>query len=336
LSSYNNTNTIEVTAEGVMTTYYGDADGDGYGDPANTTEACSAPAGYVTDNTDCDDNNAAVNPGATEVCNGIDDDCDGQVDECCAETNVTDVDGKTNFTATSGGANVTGNFSSALTGWVNVTGITNATDSPDVNDSNPYYGLGDGQIISGVIVNVSNSDIESQLADGNGTIRITICYDPATLGDIDPDTLAIWKYNSSTKAWEKQLPSTIDGLCVYADVTHLCTFALVGAPDSGGNGGSSGSSGDGTYPPGWGDAPASTPAATPAPTAAAPEPTVAPTEAPTVSPTEAPTRAPTAEATETATTELPTKGTPGFGAVLAVFAIAGLLVATYLVMRRRE
>jgi hypothetical protein len=65
----------------VKTTYYGDADGDGYGDPANTTEACSAPAGYVENDGDCDDTNAAVNPGATEVENGIDDNCDGQIDE---------------------------------------------------------------------------------------------------------------------------------------------------------------------------------------------------------------------------------------------------------------
>jgi len=100
---------------------------------------------------------------------------------------------------------------------------------------------------------------------------------------------------------------------------------------------SSGGGGDGTYPPGWDDdAPAPTPAATPAPTDAASEPTVASTEAPT---DEEPTEAPTdEEPTETPTTEteMQTTGIPGFGAVLTVFAIAGLLVATYLVMRRRE
>jgi hypothetical protein len=62
-------------------TYYADDDGDGYGDPDDSIVACSAPAGYVSDKTDCDDANAAVNPGANEVCNGIDDDCDGQIDE---------------------------------------------------------------------------------------------------------------------------------------------------------------------------------------------------------------------------------------------------------------
>lgn len=67
--------------EGVENTYYADSDGDGYGDPNDTTPACSAPIGYVSDDTDCDDNNSSTYPGAPEVCNGIDDNCDGQVDE---------------------------------------------------------------------------------------------------------------------------------------------------------------------------------------------------------------------------------------------------------------
>ncbi len=67
--------------DGAFSTFYADTDGDGYGDPATTESSCYAAAGYVADNTDCDDTVNAVNPGATEVCNGIDDNCDGRVDE---------------------------------------------------------------------------------------------------------------------------------------------------------------------------------------------------------------------------------------------------------------
>ncbi|HCB07286.1 MAG TPA: hypothetical protein DEQ43_24060 [Nocardioides bacterium] len=58
-----------------------DADGDGFGDPATALVAESAPAGFVVVGTDCDDGDASVFPGALETCNGVDDDCDGQVDE---------------------------------------------------------------------------------------------------------------------------------------------------------------------------------------------------------------------------------------------------------------
>jgi len=61
-------------------TWYADSDGDGYGDDASTMAACDQPSGYVADSSDCDDADAQVNPAATEICNGADDDCDGLTD----------------------------------------------------------------------------------------------------------------------------------------------------------------------------------------------------------------------------------------------------------------
>jgi len=62
-------------------TWYADADTDGYGDTSSTADACVQPSGYVADATDCDDADTSVNPGAAETCNSVDDDCDTDVDE---------------------------------------------------------------------------------------------------------------------------------------------------------------------------------------------------------------------------------------------------------------
>jgi MYXO-CTERM domain-containing protein len=62
--------------------FYVDSDGDGYG---GTTAGmyCDLPSGYAVDSTDCDDEEAAANPGATEVCDAadLDEDCDGLADD---------------------------------------------------------------------------------------------------------------------------------------------------------------------------------------------------------------------------------------------------------------
>ena len=78
-----------------FTTWYRDADADGYGNAGATASTCAgAPAGYVGLDTDCDDGRAGTYPGATETCDGRDQDCDGTVDESAvdAPTYYTDAD----------------------------------------------------------------------------------------------------------------------------------------------------------------------------------------------------------------------------------------------------
>lgn len=57
--------------------WYLDEDEDGWGDDAGAQERCAKPFGYVEQGGDCDDDDPERSPGATELCNGIDDDCDG-------------------------------------------------------------------------------------------------------------------------------------------------------------------------------------------------------------------------------------------------------------------
>ncbi|MFK8010348.1 MAG: MopE-related protein, partial [Saprospiraceae bacterium] len=78
--------------EGVLNTYFADTDTDGFGDPNNSIQACSLPSGYVSNNTDCDDKNGSVNPNATEICDGIDNNCDGEIDEGLINTYYADTD----------------------------------------------------------------------------------------------------------------------------------------------------------------------------------------------------------------------------------------------------
>ncbi|MBX7142137.1 MAG: T9SS type A sorting domain-containing protein [Chitinophagales bacterium] len=62
--------------------YFADLDGDGYGDVNSFLLTCTVPKGYVKDSTDCDDTNFFIHPNADEIPgNGIDDDCDGEIDE---------------------------------------------------------------------------------------------------------------------------------------------------------------------------------------------------------------------------------------------------------------
>jgi hypothetical protein len=82
--------------DGLLVTVYRDADGDGHGDASMSRMGCGARAGYVLDDRDCDDTNALRSPSLPEVCDGIDNDCDGTPDPADSPVPATwyrDVDG---------------------------------------------------------------------------------------------------------------------------------------------------------------------------------------------------------------------------------------------------
>ena len=81
-------NTVDDDCNGIVDddaadqgTWFVDGDGDGFGAADSPRSACEQPAGTVEDATDCDDGAADVNPDGIEVCNGVDDDCNGEIDD---------------------------------------------------------------------------------------------------------------------------------------------------------------------------------------------------------------------------------------------------------------
>jgi hypothetical protein len=71
--------------EGLLLSFFIDADGDGYGNPNQTTLACGPSTGIVTNGEDCDDAQASVYPGNTEILDELDNDCDGVIDNSIEE-----------------------------------------------------------------------------------------------------------------------------------------------------------------------------------------------------------------------------------------------------------
>ncbi|MBM76167.1 MAG: hypothetical protein CMK59_12260, partial [Proteobacteria bacterium] len=65
----------------IAPTWYPDLDGDTWGETLSPIEACTQPDNHLPTFGDCDDNNADINPQAIDLCDGIDDDCNGTPDD---------------------------------------------------------------------------------------------------------------------------------------------------------------------------------------------------------------------------------------------------------------
>ena len=81
------------SGEETGTPWYRDGDSDGWGDDSVMERAVTAPSGYVAIGGDCDDTNPEIHPEAQETCDGVDEDCDGEVDEDAMDMQTWYVDG---------------------------------------------------------------------------------------------------------------------------------------------------------------------------------------------------------------------------------------------------
>ncbi|MBM3447754.1 MAG: T9SS type A sorting domain-containing protein [Bacteroidetes bacterium] len=136
------------TDEGVQSTFYADADGDGFGELATSTDACTAPTGYVSNSTDCDDSDNALYPGATETCNDIDDDCDGTADDGL-QTTTYYVDGDGDGFGTTTSAD-----------FCEDPGVGYATNNTDCNDTNAQINQTATELCNGIDDNCNNQTDE--------------------------------------------------------------------------------------------------------------------------------------------------------------------------------
>jgi len=137
--------------------YYEDSDGDGFGKSDVTMLSCSGPPqGYVSLGGDCDDSNADVNPGADEWPNGIDDNCDGLIDEGTEMiTWFRDADG-----------DGYGDFNITATSWL-LPPVGYVSNSMDCNDNNPNIHPGAVDICGNGIDDNCNGIIDEGCAPVN-------------------------------------------------------------------------------------------------------------------------------------------------------------------------
>jgi len=313
------------------------------------TWACNSPAVGTIDSssglfTACGVGTATVT--VTATCDSVTK-TDTAVVTVSAQTETVDLTDTDNFTedvdaGTSADITVNGTFDNSVTGSINITPVAD----PEATVGS-YEFTGNDEALMGLTV-TPDAAILAELANGNDTIRIEMCYDAAELEskNIEQSTLALWRFDGAN--WVRMVEGTDpcvangrDGNCVWVEVNNLSTFALAGTSTSsdtrrrGGGGGG----GSGTYPPGWFGTPTATVTSAQSSSSSSTTPDTTATTARTAK--QAATKKPTVKQTTAtkasgsgATAATPAKkGLPGFE---GVFAIAGLLAIAYVMMRQKR
>ncbi len=169
-----------VDEDAIFETWYEDTDDDNYGSVMSTYISCfgSPIAGFISDSTDCDDANEFIHPGALEICNNLDDNCNGSADEGIIF----------NIYYADGDGDLFGDAESDSLSCIEIIGYT--INSTDCDDSNPFIFPGatelcnhvdddcDGVEDNGLVYNWWYLDNDGDNF-GNAAIDSFACLDPS-------------------------------------------------------------------------------------------------------------------------------------------------------------
>ena len=188
-------------------TWYIDVDADGFGSDSFTTEQCTQPAGYVADNTDCNDILATAYPNASEICDSADNDCDGDIDD---DDSSLDLSTTTTFYADidgdgEGDLNSTTQACTAPLNYV--------SNYSDCDDGNSNINLVASEICDGLDNNCNNQTDEGVFAT-SASCPAASCLEILDAGEsvgddyywLDPD-----EDGDFSDAWEAYCDMTRDG-----------------------------------------------------------------------------------------------------------------------------
>ncbi len=198
-------------------TYYADIDEDGHGDPTSSVMACAPPVGYVDSYDDCDDTDAEIRPGATDVCDGVDNDCDDAVDEAATADPTCTLPHASAICGTGGVCVV----DSCAGGWRNCNGIEHDGCEVDTDTSAADCGMCDNSCAAGVgcvsgicddVIGVSASLYHSCVVRAAGLV---LCWGGNSYGVLGDGTMA-----------PHRTPLPVSGptdyVAVYAAEQHTC------------------------------------------------------------------------------------------------------------------